>query len=226
VSFAVVGDARTFLTSGDRKVLRALALEMWSARGEPAVTLARAQAAELLDTQQDRLSSLERYHRAGVLSETGDGRVVFADRRLLNSLVMPIFIERLGSDYAARGLMRDRAAEALIRTGVSAIPALLRALRQDDVALGNGAAYVLRRIGAPSARPVAWELTNGDVDTRRRAVAALDSLEAAALALPELLQAVYDDDLMVRMGAVRRCGPAEMKAHCLDFGKRLPTLSR
>jgi HEAT repeat protein len=93
---------------------------------------------------------VDRLRRAGVLVDDEDGRIRFANRRTQDRLAVPLFAERLSSDFVDRRLMWDQAINALGSIGAPAVPALVRALHDPDPAVSRGAAHALR--GDPADR--------------------------------------------------------------------------
>lgn len=99
----------------------------------------------------------------------------------------------LESDYMDRGLMRDRAVDALIRIGTPAIPALFRGLGHPDSAVRLAASVALRNLGTVAVPALMQALSYGNEEVRRHAIQALTTPESSKLATQSLIAVLLND---------------------------------
>jgi HEAT repeat protein len=135
----------------------------------------------------------------------------FSDLKYPDLRITPL-IEKL---TVADPRIRRTAADALVKIGPPALPALITALQSADVTLRWTAASVLGDLGsdAAEAAPIlALALQDPDSQVRLYAIIALGNIgPAAATAIPELTQALQDNDPIVRVYAplaLRKMGGA------------------
>jgi HEAT repeat protein len=134
----------------------------------------------------------------------GDGDTLrFRDRWLHGHLAARHLVQLLAGEHSDRGLVRDRAVDAMHQIGAPAIPVLVAALAIRDDAVGLGAAVALRRMGASAVASLVPALESGNRRVRRWVTEALSSKENANAALPALLRVLEEDDQpLVVAGAV------------------------
>jgi HEAT repeat protein len=135
----------------------------------------------------------------------------FSDVKYPDLRITPL-IEKL---TVADPRIRRTAADALVKIGPPALPALITALQSADVTLRWTAASVLGDLGsdAAEAAPIlALAIQDPDPQVRLYAIIALGDIgPAAATAIPELTQALQDSDPIVRVYAplaLRKMGAA------------------
>ncbi len=137
------------------------------------------------------------------LEEQPGNKFAFKPNDICDYLAAKDFIQFLDSEYSDRGLVRDRAVEALIEIGEPAVPLLLEALGEKDDSVNLAVAIILREIG-PSIVPLLTKmLRQGNRKIRRWITEALSSPENANTALQSLIELLEEDDqMMVRFGAI------------------------
>jgi HEAT repeat protein len=101
--------------------------------------------------------------------------------------------------------VRRAAAEALVRIGAPAVPALIQALGDDEFRVRRAAAEALVRIGAPAVPALIQALGDRSENVRRAAAEALGAI-GDPQAIPALIQALGDSDSAVRAVSAEALG--------------------
>ena len=123
-----------------------------------------------------------------------DGRTWrFRDAWLHGNLAARYLAQFLDGEYSERGLVRDRAVDALARIGSPAIPVLVAAFAHQDDMTGLGAAAAFWSLGPQSVPAVLDALSVGNDRVRCRAISALGSKDNANAALPALIRVMEQE---------------------------------